>query len=124
MRKVEPTAGGAPPGRYSALVELNCENAARFSLIWLMNVWSTTKPRSATWIAGRNASRRESVPHFRSAVCQVCGVPGTPTEMPLTRASWNAYARPVAGSMKALTFMLAGAASRPSMVCTFFVRAL
>jgi hypothetical protein len=124
LRKVEPTAGGAPSGRYSALVELNWENAARLSLIWLANVWSTTKPRSAISMAGRSASRREIVPHFCSAVCQVCGVPGTPTEMPLMRASWNCNGSPVAGSTNASTFMLAGAASRPSMVCTVLVRAL
>ena len=40
------------------------------------------------------------------------------------RASWNAYGCPVAGLTKASTFMLAGAASRPSMVCTVLVRAL
>jgi hypothetical protein len=28
---VEPIAGGGAPGRYSALVEPNCENVARFS---------------------------------------------------------------------------------------------
>jgi hypothetical protein len=123
LRKVEPTAGGAPPGRYSALDELICENAARFSLICCWNVWSTTKPRSATLIAGRSASRMEIVPHFRSAVCQVCGVPGTPTEMPLMRASWNCNGSPVAGSTNAFSRMLAGAASRPSMVCTVLVRA-
>ena len=43
------------------------------------------------------------MPHFRSAVCQVCGVPGPPTEVPLTRASWNAYGSPVAGLMNAST---------------------
>ncbi len=64
------------------------------------------------------------MPHFRSAVRQVCGVPGTPTEMPLTRASWNAYGSPVAGLTNASCCMLAGAASRPSMVCTLLVRAL
>ena len=37
------------------------------------------------------------MPHFRSAVCQVCGVPGTPTEMPLTRASWNCERQPGGG---------------------------
>ena len=42
------------------------------------------------------------MPHFRSAVCQVCGVPGPPTEVPLTRA-WNAYGSPVAGLMNAST---------------------
>ena len=63
------------------------------------------------------------MPHFRSAVCQVCGVPGTPTEMPLIRASWNAYGSPVAGLTNASFSMDAGAASRPSMVCTFPVRA-
>ena len=38
--------------------------------------------------------------------------------MPLTRASWNWNATPVAGSMNSVSCMDAGAASRPSMVCT------
>ena len=105
------------PDRYSALDEVN----ARTSHGLINHVDERLVDHEAPvgdldrW---RSASRREIVPHFRSAVCQVCGVPGTPTEMPLMRAPWNCNGSPVAGLMKAFSCMVAGAASRPSMVCT------
>ena len=40
------------------------------------------------------------------------------------RASWNCNGSPVAESMNAFSRMVAGAVSRPSMVCTVLVRAL
>src|SRR5690348_9998765 len=122
LRNVEPTAGACPPGRYSALVELNCANALTLltgwlsgigSVIWLWNVASTANPRSATLAAGASDAARDRVPHRRSASCQVSRVPGTPTETPLIRACWNVYPAPVAGSTKAFSCIDIGAASRP-----------
>ena len=68
-------------------------NLASLLAVWSRNVWSTTKPLVATRRAGRSACPSESVPHLRSAFCQVRGVPGTPTDSPLVTASLNGMPR-------------------------------
>ena len=66
---------------------VNASNRSRLSSVWERKVSSTTKPRSASRVAGRSASRRERLPHWSSAESQVAGVPGTPTETPLVTSS-------------------------------------
>ena len=87
------------------------------------------RPAAGTWRPPRSPARRpgrparsrlpsDRLPHRSAAASQVASVPGTPTDRPLTRASWKAYGRPVAGSMKWVSVIVAGPASRPSIVCT------
>src|SRR3954452_331008 len=101
LRSVDPTAGARPPGRYSARVELNWANELALlfagSAIWSWNGLSTGNPSSATLIAGSREWASDRVPHLSRADGQVIRLPGTPTEIPLTRASWKAYGLPVAG---------------------------
>ena len=61
-------------------------NRAALSAVWSWKVWSTTKPRRATAAAGASELASERVPQRRSAVSQVAGVPGTPTDRPLVTA--------------------------------------
>jgi hypothetical protein len=118
-----PTAGACPPGRYSALVEVNFANRAAFAVTWSWNVWSTTKPRSATLIAGWSSRATGLEPKRLATACQVAGVPGTPTESPLVIAVAEGYGWSVAGSMKMSGRNAAGPVSRPSTVETRWVRA-
>jgi len=54
----------------------------------------------------------------------VAGVPGTPTDTPLVTSSGvNRYGSPVEGSMNASCGIDFGAVSRPSIVCTRWLRA-
>ncbi len=86
--------------------------------VWSWKVWSTTKPRVATRVAGFSASLRLMVPHCSRATCQVIGVPGTPADSPLLTASAKGIGAPVPSSTKESVFISAGAVSRPSMVWT------
>jgi hypothetical protein len=113
---VEPSAGGCPPGRYSLLDEVNWPNLFALSLSWLRNWASTGKPLSATSAPVRSALDSGRLPHRFAASCQVAMAPGTPAEMPLTRASSKTYGWPVSGLMNAFSCMLIGAVSRPSML--------
>src|SRR6266705_3436968 len=65
---------------------------------------------------GCNACASVIVPYFSSASAQVAGVPGTPTDIPLKRASLNGSGAPFSqkddGVIAALAF------SRPSIVVT------
>jgi hypothetical protein len=62
LRSTDPTAGGAPPGRYSAAVAGKAAKRAALVAVWSAKVWSTTKPRSATRMAGRSTLPRGMVP--------------------------------------------------------------
>ena len=118
MRSTDPTAGGAPPGRNSAAVAGKAAKRAALLAVWSWKVWSTTKPRSATRMAGSSSLPSGRVPWSRSARCQVARVPGTPTPRPLVIRSADGIGAPVAGSMKLSSPKAAGAVSRPSMVTT------
>ena len=88
------------------------------SVCW-RNVSSTTNPLRARSIEGCSAFFSGQRPQRSSAVSQVAGVPGVPTETPLVTSSGvNRYGWPVSGSMKASCGIAAGAVSRPSSVCT------
>src|SRR5438876_9192532 len=66
---------------------------------------------------GCNACARVIVPYLSSASAQVAGVPGTPTDMPLKRASLNGSGAPF--SQKDVGVIAAVAFSRPSIVVTW-----
>ena len=118
-----PTTGGRPCGRYNAAVELKWPKRAALSWVCLAKVSSTTKPWSATRIAGCSTCAKLRVPQRSSACAQVAGVPGTPTDKPLVTASAKGNGCPVAGSMKAVGRIAAGAVSRPSRVTTRWLAA-
>ena len=98
-------------------------NRFSFIAVCARNASLTTNPFSAIRMAGRSASASEIVPQRRSALAQVAGVPGTPTDSPELTASANGSGLPVAGSTNESARMAAGAVSRPSMVCTRCERA-
>src|SRR3954466_5284025 len=92
-------------------------NHGTAACVWSKNVWSTTKPFVATRIPGCSARASEIVPYFSSASAQVAGVPGTPTDIPLQRASLNGSGAPF--SQNDVGVIASGAVSRPSIVVTF-----
>jgi hypothetical protein len=51
--------------------------------VWSWNVWSTTKPRSASVMPGLSSRDSGIVPNCSAASAHVASVPGTPTAMPL-----------------------------------------
>ncbi len=69
------------------MVDGNCSKRALLSSVCLRKVASTTNPLRANRAAGRRVFASDCVPHLRSAVVQVFGVPGTPTETPLVTSS-------------------------------------
>src|SRR5262249_22639174 len=71
----------------------------------------------ATRMPGCSACARDIVPYFPSASAHVAGVPGTPTDMPLQRASLNGSGTPFSQNEDGV--IASGAVSRPSMVVTF-----
>ncbi len=76
-----------PPGRNSLLVSGNWENRSLLSAVCSLKVVSTTKPRSASFVAGRSALPRLVEPHLSSAFSHVARVPGVPTETPLVTSA-------------------------------------
>src|SRR3954453_23726520 len=84
--------------------------------VWSKNVWSMTKPFFATPMPGCSTCPRLIVPYFSSASSHVAGVPGTPTDRPLQRASLNGSGVPF--SQKDVGVIASGAVSRPSIVVT------
>ncbi len=68
-------------------MEVNASKRTWFSVTCLLKVPSTTNPRSASWIAGVSTRPIPRLPHCRSAVVQVSGVPGAPTDTPLVTSS-------------------------------------
>ncbi len=91
-------------------------NQSSAPLVWSKNVWSTTNPFLATPIAGCNTCASFIVPYFLSALAHVAGVPGTPTDMPLQRASLNGSGTPF--SQNDVGVIASDAVSRPSIVVT------
>ncbi len=68
-------------------MEVNASKRTLLSSVCWRNVSSTRKPLRATFVAGAIASARSRLPHLRSALSHVAGVPGTPTETPLVTSS-------------------------------------
>ncbi len=63
LRKRVPTSRGVPSGsRKSSAEDGTSSNHGTLDWVWSKNVWSTSKPRMATPIAGHIASRSEIVP--------------------------------------------------------------
>src|SRR3954464_5554906 len=91
-------------------------NHGTAACVWSKNVWSTTKPFVATRMPGSSTCARLIVPYLSSASSHVAGVPGTPTERPLQRASLNGSGAPF--SQKDVGVIASGAVSRPSSVVT------
>ncbi len=91
-------------------------NRAWLSAVWSWKVWSTVKPRSAIRRAGSSASAKLRRPQRPTAVSQVAGEPGTPTDRPLVTAS--AKGRGLPSSRNSELSAVREAVSRPSMVCT------
>jgi len=82
-----------------------------------LNVASTTKPRRATSSAGFSKAESFCVPQRLVASSQSAGVPGTPTDRPELTTVAKSSGLP-SGPMNVVGVNVAGADSRPSMVCT------
>src|SRR3954454_1695094 len=91
-------------------------NHGTAACVWSKNVWSMTKPVFATRMPGCSTWARLIVPYLSSASSQVAGVPGTPTDRPLQRASLNGSGAPF--SQNDVGVIASGAVSRPSSVVT------
>ena len=118
MRKTVPTSCGVPSGsRKSAAVAGMSSNHGTAACVWSKNVWSTTKPfaRDADARLQRLGERDRAV--LLERVRHVASVPGTPTDIPLQRASLNGSGAPF--SQNEVGVIAAGAVSRPSIVVTF-----
>ena len=99
------------------MLEGTSSNQSRTEFAWSYQVWSMTYPSLATRIPGCSACASVIVPYLSSASAQVAGVPGTPTDMPLKRASLNGSGAPF--SQKEVGVIATVAFSRPSIVVTW-----